>query len=221
MASESDLPDNDDIKKKALARLAIAGLVTASALGGLWWLDQGKKPEGSKVARSPEPAPIRPAQLPEPEPPQALKPEEPPLEAGSQEMPADSNAPMEAPPPPRVSNTPRTFIPAQEPEVRQTTTSPTGQPEPVAPAAPTGTQSTPALPPMAHSGSFVVQLGVFTSPARAEELVRQLKAKGIRASTETRVNLGPFLNRQEADKAQSEMQRLGFEGVVTTVAPRK
>jgi DedD protein len=77
------------------------------------------------------------------------------------------------------------------------------------------------MPPTAATGSFVVQLGVFSNPARAEELVRQLKEKGIRASTETRVHVGPFLNRQEADKAQTEMRRLGLSGVVTTATPMK
>jgi DedD protein len=77
------------------------------------------------------------------------------------------------------------------------------------------------MPPVAATGSFVVQLGVFSNPARAEELVRQLKEKGIRASTETRVHVGPFLNRKEAEKAQVEMRRLGLSGVVTTAAPTK
>lgn len=77
------------------------------------------------------------------------------------------------------------------------------------------------MPPIAATGGFVVQLGVFSTPARAEELVRKLRNQGIRASTETRVHVGPFLNRQEAEKAQAEMRRLGINGVVTTAAPTK
>jgi len=67
----------------------------------------------------------------------------------------------------------------------------------------------------------MVQLGVFSSPARAEELVQRLRKQGIRATTETRVHVGPFLNREEAEKAQIEMRRLGLNGVITTVTPTK
>lgn len=214
MASVNDLPDNEDVKKKALARLAVAGLVTAAALAGLWWLDQDKKTPTDKVAPTPQPAPIRPAQAPEP----TLPPTEPqgdvPAEVLPDEAPREADTPQEAPPPPRVSNTPRQVPSHAEPSVRP------GTPMPSPPAQVLAVQP-PALPPISASGSFVVQLGVFSSPARAEELVRQLRNKGIRASTETRVHVGPFLNRQEAEKAQHEMRRLGMNGVVTTAAPTK
>ena len=61
---------------------------------------------------------------------------------------------------------------------------------------------------------YVVQLGVFTEPANAQELVARLRKQGIRAYTETRVHVGPFLNRAEAEKAQAELRRLGISGVV-------
>lgn len=218
MASVNDLPDNEDIKKKALARLAVAGLVTAAALAGLWWLDQDKKTPTDKVAPALQPAPIRPAQAPEPAlpltEPQSGPQGDVPADALPEEAPSEADTPQEAPPPPRVSNAPRQAPSHTEPSVR--------------PGAPMATQAAqapaaqpPALPPISASGSFVVQLGVFSSPARAEELVRQLKNKGIRASTETRVHVGPFLNRQEAEKAQVEMRRLGMNGVVTTAVPTK
>lgn len=67
----------------------------------------------------------------------------------------------------------------------------------------------------------MLQLGVFNDPARAEELVQRLRQQGLRASTETRVHLGPYLNREEAEKARTEVRRLGLEGLVTTVPAKK
>jgi DedD protein len=209
MASENDLQDSEDVKKKALARLAVAGLVTAAALAGLWWLDQGKQVPVEKAAPAPQPAPIKPAPTPEPALPQTKAEAETPGEPLPREAPSEADVPREAPPPPHISNEPHPIpTPAKPSPIRQAAPSP-AQPGHA------------ALPPTAPTGSFVVQLGVFTTPARAEELVRQLKAKGIRASTETRVHVGPFLNREEAEKAQAEMQRLGIQGVVTTVAATK
>jgi DedD protein len=67
----------------------------------------------------------------------------------------------------------------------------------------------------------VVQLGVFSNPALAQDLVQRLRKQGIRASTETRVHVGPFLNRQEAEKAQAELRRQGLNALVTTATPTK
>lgn len=215
MAPENDLPDNEDVKKKAMARLLVAGVVTAAALGGLWWLDQGKNAPSGKPASTPQPTPIRPAQAPEPAPPQAVPPAEP---AGQpqEEHPVEATAPTEAPPPPKVSNTPR-LAPQPVAPPTEARPAPTVTPREI----PASASKPPLIPPTVDTGSFVVQLGVFASPARAEELVRQLKSKGIRATTETRVHVGPFLNRQEAEKAKAEMTRLGIGGIVTTAAPTK
>lgn len=73
----------------------------------------------------------------------------------------------------------------------------------------------PATAPTAPPGTgFVVQLGVFSNPGNARELVDKLNKLGIRAHMETRVQIGPFLNRGEAEKAQTEMRRLGYNPLV-------
>lgn len=192
--------------------------MTAAALGGLWWLDQGKQAP-SKTAAIPttQPAPIRPAQTPEPALPQVEPMSEAPQESAPQAEPNEAAVPQEAPPPPRVSNAPR--LPASIPD--SPPSRPGHAPTQTTPLPLPHVQPAPALPATSASGHFVVQIGVFSSPARAEELVRRLKEKGIRASTETRVHVGPFLNRQEAGKAQAEMRRLGMDGVITTAAPTR
>ncbi|MEW5771191.1 MAG: SPOR domain-containing protein [Pseudomonadota bacterium] len=216
MVDENDLPENDDVKKKALMRLAVAGLVTATALAGLWWLDQGKQEKPHQAAQAPQPVPIRPAAAPEPPMPQSEAPTPPETVAQAptaepsptEGAPAEAAPAREAPPPPRVSN-----IPATAPAV---TTPPPLRPAPHAATAPA---PAPMPPASAAGGSFLVQLGVFSDPAHAQDLVRTLRQKGIRASSETRVHVGPFLNRQEAEKAQAELRRLGLNAVITTATP--
>lgn len=65
---------------------------------------------------------------------------------------------------------------------------------------------------------FVVQAGVFTSPQRAEELHAKLTLSGVPSTLETRVQVGPFKTRQEAEAAQLRLRELGIESVL--VAPR-
>lgn len=207
----TDASGGDGLKKRALVRLAVAGGVTALALAGLWWLDrQGSAPPAATQA---PPKPIVHAPPPEPLPPPAeaeVVPVPPPetapdvaattTEAPSPAAPQARPAP---PPPPRVSND--VALPASP---RQAAPQPSGTP----PAAAVPKQPAAVLP--AKAGEFVVQMGVFSNPDYALELVRRLRAQGIRAHVETRVHVGPFRNRQEADQARAEMLRMGFKGVV-------
>jgi DedD protein len=64
----------------------------------------------------------------------------------------------------------------------------------------------------------LVQVGVFTSPANAQALQHQLVKAGIPAHTETRVQLGPFQDRREAETALAKVKKLGVNAVL--VAPR-
>jgi DedD protein len=68
---------------------------------------------------------------------------------------------------------------------------------------------------------YLVQVGVFSEPERARELVERLQKRGIRAHMETRVHLGPFANREEAEKAQAAVRGLGLKAVLTPVAATK
>jgi DedD protein len=100
-----------------------------------------------------------------------------------------------------------------------------------------------ALSPPGDSDLFVVQLGAFTDPAKANQKLQSLLAKdiasvtGAGAYTETlridkgvernaekgvgagkggitRVRVGPFSTREEADNAREKLKMLGFNGVV-------
>lgn len=58
---------------------------------------------------------------------------------------------------------------------------------------------------------YQVQLGLFASPGNAEKLLDDLKKRGISARTETRVQLGPFNTRAEAEEAMAKLKALGYQ----------
>lgn len=213
MAQETPSGEAGDIRRKAIIRLAVAAAITAVALTALWFLDKSGKP--AKSPAKPVPAPITTA-LPTPTRP----PEPPPTQQAPapQESGKTATAPAAAhpapPPPPSVK--PEPAKPAPPPPA---TAKPA--PAPVVPAkqpAITPARTEPAAP---SGGTYTVQLGVFSNPVYALELVDRLKKQGIRAYVETRVQVGPFLNRDEAEKAQAELKRLGVSGLVGRSAATK
>ena len=69
------------------------------------------------------------------------------------------------------------------------------------------------------SGSFVVQIGAFGEPAKATAIGSDLKGRGFAAYTEkagavTRVRVGPFRSREEADRTAERLRLAGVSGVV-------
>ena len=77
--------------------------------------------------------------------------------------------------------------------------------------APTAAAPSPAkAEPAGSSIGYQVQLGLFSSMSNAQKLVRDLQKHGIAAHTVTRVQLGPFKNRAEADEAMKKLRELGY-----------
>jgi DedD protein len=102
-----------------------------------------------------------------------------------------------APPPPQVVNgDPR------EPASRAPDAVPSAQ-SPVHPARKTSSQ-----------GVYIVQAGTFKSTANAQALQKQLQRAGIPAHLETRVQLGPFKNRRDADTALAGAKKLGIAAML-------
>ena len=60
----------------------------------------------------------------------------------------------------------------------------------------------------------MVQAGTFRSTANARALQQQLQRAGVTAHLETRVQLGPFKNRRDADKALARTKQLGIAAVL-------
>lgn len=61
---------------------------------------------------------------------------------------------------------------------------------------------------------FVLQAGVFNSVQRAEELHAKLTLSGVPSSVETRVQVGPFRTREEAEAAQAKLRELGIDSIL-------
>lgn len=83
------------------------------------------------------------------------------------------------------------------------------------PSADRAVRAEPSAPPAltrSPAGGYVVQAGVFSHTANAEELRARLALHGIPAQVETRVLVGPFRTRAEADRARAQMRALGLEG---------
>ena len=152
--------------------------------------------ESAKVVKAEDrPAPPAPAALP---PVRPVAPPVAPQEARLRPRPAPvAEATVDAMVPPRPVAPPAQLAPSAVP-VRQVQT-----PPPV---------SAPALSRL-FSG-FLLQAGVFASPQRAEELHARLTLSGVPSTLETRVQVGPFKSRQEAEAAQEKLKSLGIETVL-------
>ena len=138
----------------------------------------------------------RPAGLAPPhEPSQALIATPGPEAATPPGNPAPAVTP---PPPPQVVNN-ETLAPP--PRAAAT------KPSPVA-------NTVPAEKSMLPGKAYMIQVGVFTSPANAQALQIQLHRAGMEAHLETRVQLGPFGDKREADKALARAKKLGINAVL-------
>lgn len=79
-----------------------------------------------------------------------------------------------------------------------------------APAAPAAPVAKPAPEPQAYT----VQVGLFSNYENAIQLQKRLAENGIKSYTETRLHVGPFKNKAEAEAAQAKLRELGLSPVV-------
>jgi DedD protein len=195
--AESGTPESEqELRKRATTRLVVAGALVALAVGGLLLLDRRQPP--SRMAEQP-PASIVPA-LPSPGVAPAAEP--PP---GSEEQ---------APPPPPTASASSPPGPERVPGLHMEEKPHPAASAPVPVNAPVA--SSPPPPPAATTPKdFVVQLGVFSDPANALALTHRLAKAGIAAHTETRVQLGPFKSRVEAEQAAAKLKGMGLSPVIT------
>jgi len=158
-----------------------------------------------------------------------------------------SASPVEAAPTPAASPTPLPpdqGLSAKEEVVAPTAANAT-KPAPVAPAVPATSPPPPAKPEATKAESakaepdkpptaeakdgaarFVVQVGAYADADKAREVRRKLEKAGLKTYTHvaetkegkrTRVRLGPFATREEADKAADKAKQLEFTPAVLTL----
>ncbi|MBU1691462.1 MAG: SPOR domain-containing protein [Gammaproteobacteria bacterium] len=86
------------------------------------------------------------------------------------------------------------------------------------PAQPAKTTSEKITSPAEHvPKGYTVQLGVFSNPTNALQLQEKLAKNGIKSYTETKLNVGPFQNKAEADQALAKIRSMGVSAVVVPV----
>ncbi|MDR1994586.1 SPOR domain-containing protein [Azonexus sp.] len=226
-----------ELRGTLMRRLAMAGVLVAILLGVLAFFDHlASVPDEPEAPVFTEPVPVAPPK----EVSQPVTPTESPPE-----LPASDDTPAaEAPPAPVVEPKPTAgtgaelgsapvgqrpaSAPATPPAPRQ---APVARPAPVveetAPpqlVAPTpAPAAAPVKPPVAARlfSGFVLQAGVFSSPQLAEELRAKLTLSGVPSSVETRVQVGPFHTRQEAEAAQARLKELGIQTILIAPTGRR
>ncbi len=163
-------------------------------------------PPAPKTEPRPEPKPVakpEPVPAPRPEPKPAPRPE-----------PAPAPAPKPAPrpePAPAPAPAPR---PVNSDEASRARALLEGRSPPAA---------APARSEVAQASRFVVQVGAFADADKAREVQGKLERSGLRAHTQTvqtrdgsrtRVRLGPYSSRAEADRAAERARAIGLAGSV-------
>lgn len=124
----------------------------------------------------------------------------------------------------RDSATPPAKAAARETEAPVAKSAPAQKPAATAKPAPAATAAAAPTPPVPYrtappteaarpDGSSVgyrIQLGLFSNLDNATALVQRLKKSGIAAQSETRVSVGPFTTRAEADEAMTQLKAMGL-----------
>jgi DedD protein len=205
-----------------LRRAGIAAVLIVALLAGLAWFERAQtESDAPALAEAPPPPPL--PELPRGAPPmptaeavEAMVAAESGLAPGGDQASAElTAAPVVVEPekrtdetPPAVTGAPRLVLggDAPTPDAK-----PSPPPAPVSgkSAAPAGTE--PAKPESALiKDGYLVQLGVFSAPGNAQALVDKVDALGIPAHIESRVVVGPFKNRAEADAARKQIAQSGL-----------
>lgn len=229
MPETLDPVDQQELKKRAIRRLAVAAILIVAAVLILSVLTRTPPPAqpAPQIAESgeiPGSAPAVPTAKPDDDvtPETDLAPRARPEVNDGEIAPPPNASPdpgqVDRPPPPapRVTNP---SVATAEKKIEQGP-APTPKAEPQRQAASPAAPVRPPAPLPAPSGSghgpYLVQAGVFSNMDNARHLQEQLARHGINSTTETRVHIGPFESRQEAQRAAEQLKALGVGAVVTS-----
>jgi len=82
------------------------------------------------------------------------------------------------------------------------------------PATPAARPATPAAPAAAASVSYIVQLGAYSTRARADSVAQRAHANVVASGSLFRVRVGPFNSESEARAAATRLRSQGFPGAI-------
>ena len=140
--------------------------------------------------------------------------------------PASTPAPAPAPAPPKVAESPRAPAPAAPSAAATEAARAKALLEGKDAAAKPVAKSDAGKEPVKDAGRFVVQVGAFADAAAARETRSKVEKLGFKTYTQvvdtasgsrTRVRVGPFASRDEADKALAKARGAGINAVVLTL----
>ncbi|MCE5181630.1 MAG: SPOR domain-containing protein [Betaproteobacteria bacterium] len=238
---EQPSPDEQtEIKKRAIRRALAAGILVAAAISALTVLTHYKSETPAPQTGAPttvlppEPAePPPPAEIAapptapaEPEVQPSTPPPPPPEVVNVQPAAPSAPPPMTAKPAPAKPAAPAAAQHPAKPvsmkKVESLAEVPQTKTQPAKPAV--AEKSVESAPPPAPAKvaepaakGYAVQLGVFSNLANAQQLQERLTQNGIKSYTETKLHVGPFQNKAEADQAIAKLRALGINGVVVPV----
>lgn len=217
-----------DLRGTLVRRLAVAGVLVAVLLGVLAFFDHlATQPDEAEAPvftqavpvapRKEVSQPVTPADSAEPagETPAAEPAEAPPPPVAEVTLPPAPEAPKPVASVPALSSRPA----ARRPAISEETAPPQIQPAARDVEAPPAAAVPPAAPRL--FAGFLLQAGVFTSVQRAEELHAKLTLSGVPSTLETRVQVGPFRTRQEAEAARAKLKELGINTILVAPAARR
>ena len=130
--------------------------------------------------------------------------------------------------PPTTTPPPETNAPAETPKALETKLPSPRPAEPVVGKALAPTEKKITDPPKAAAvptGDFVLQVGAYREEATAQTIIQGLSGKGYQAQVAAkdlpvkgdkwyRVRIGPFENREEAEKMAKRLERDGFQSII-------
>lgn len=221
--------NDDDLRRKLVGRIAVAGVLIAALLGGLAVFDRAYVPPPTPAAKAEPPPAATPAPTLATEEKKDEAKEEAANEEGKETKETAQAEPesSESPSAPTVAKEEKPLKPLTKPaaahlaNLKPHAESPVAasRPEPgkeVARAtAPTIARHAPASRPLTQAietaKQYVLQLGVFNNLSNAEDLKAKLELNHIPAQIEARVQVGPFKTRQEAEEARTKLAALGLE----------
>ncbi|MBN9421719.1 MAG: hypothetical protein BGO63_03360 [Candidatus Accumulibacter sp. 66-26] len=229
----TDKPEEaSDLKRKLVMRVGFAGLMIVLLLATLAVFDRMNAPEETAPAepRFTEPVPVGRKEVAQAVTPAEPAPEgekvAPAAEPEASAAPVDKSVAPSGPPPrpdvaaqphlPRAAGSQRAPAAEPAPAVRVESAAPApaahAAPRPEAAARP-APQSV-ATPGVRLFSGYALQAGVFSDTHRAEELHAKLTLNGIPSTIESRVQVGPFKTREEAEAARAKMKALGIDALL-------
>ncbi|MCG9055288.1 SPOR domain-containing protein [Laribacter hongkongensis] len=231
MTSSNEPQSPEESSPRSRRPLLMAAAAVVVALLGWAIYQSGNEPEparsvptiapsvSGKIAEAPAPAADAPPAGQTPA--TTAEPEPAPSPAATTEPasklphgPAPAPKPAAAPAPARTAKEP-----AANPAPATKATAARPEPAPAAPArsvvmkqeTPPPVAAAPAeAQPAGTSKGYRVQLGLFSNLGNATALIQRLKAADIPVRSETRVSVGPFQTRAEAEEAMQKLKDMGL-----------